>query len=70
MGGVTGSAIADASMEARILGPAMTKRGYDRIFSRSAWFTSLITIAIPPGIGLCYMGIGEVSIGRLFAGVF
>ena len=32
-GRVTGSAIADASMEARILGPAMTKRGYDRAYS-------------------------------------
>ena len=72
MGGVTGSAIADASMEARILGPAMTKRGYDRAYSAVVHgFTSLITIAIPPGIGLVLYGsIGEVSIGRLFAGVF
>jgi len=70
MGGVTGSAIADASMEARILGPAMTKRGYDRAYSAAVHgFTSLITIAIPPGIGLVLYGsIGEVSVGRLFAG--
>ena len=70
MGGVTGSAIADASMEARIIGPAMTKRGYDRAYSAVVHgFTSLITIAIPPGIGLVLYGsIGEVSIGRLFAG--
>ncbi len=70
MGGVTGSAIADASMEARILGPAMTKGGYDRAYSAVVHgFSSLITIAIPPGIGLVLYGsIGEVSIGRLFAG--
>ena len=28
MGGVSGSAVADAAMECRILGPEMTKRGY------------------------------------------
>ena len=30
MGGVSGSAVADAAMEARILGPAMLKNGYTR----------------------------------------
>ena len=29
MGGVSGSAVADASMECRILGPEMTRLGYD-----------------------------------------
>ena len=28
MGGVSGSAVADAAMECRILGPEMTQRGY------------------------------------------
>lgn len=70
MGGVSGSAIADASMQSRILGPEMTRRGYARGYSAGVnGFTALITIAIPPGIGLVLYGsIGEVSIGRLFAG--
>lgn len=70
MGGVCGSAIADAAMEARILGPAMVKRGYTRGFCAALeGFTGLITIAIPPSIGLVLYGsIGEISIGRLFVG--
>ncbi|NLW56641.1 MAG: TRAP transporter large permease [Firmicutes bacterium] len=70
MGGVTGSSIADASMEARILGPTMTEKGYNRGYTAAVHaFSSLITIAIPPGIGLVLYGsIGEVSVGRLFAG--
>lgn len=70
MGGVTGSAIADASMEARILGPDMTRKGYARGYSAGVHgFTALITISIPPSIGMVLYGsIGEVSVGRLFAG--
>jgi tripartite ATP-independent transporter DctM subunit len=70
MGGVSGSAIADASMESRILGPDMTKQGYARGYSAGInGFSALITISIPPSIGLVLYGsIGEVSIGRLFAG--
>ena len=33
MGGVSGSAVADAAMEARILGPAMLKSGFSRGFT-------------------------------------
>ncbi len=69
MGGVSGSAIADASMEARILGPDMIKRGYSRGYTANviSW-TALITATIPPGVGIILYGtIGEVSIGRLFA---
>lgn len=70
MGGVCGSAIADAAMEARLLGPEMVRRGYSRGFCAALeGFSGLITIAIPPSIGLVLYGsIGEVSIGRLFAG--
>ena len=69
MGGVSGSAVADASMEARILGPGMTARGYPKGYSAAViCFTSLITATIPPSLGLILFGfIGEVSIGRLFA---
>ncbi|MBM4331032.1 MAG: TRAP transporter large permease [Deltaproteobacteria bacterium] len=68
MGGVSGSAIADAAMEARILGPDMTKKGYAKGFSASIIaVTAMITAIIPPSIGLILYGsIGEVSIGRLF----
>jgi len=69
MGGVSGSAIADASMQSRILGPEMVQKGYSRGYAAGVnGFTALITVAIPPGIGLVLYGsIGEVSIGRLFA---
>jgi TRAP-type mannitol/chloroaromatic compound transport system permease large subunit len=33
MGGVSGSAVADAAMEARILGPDMIRRGYSKGFT-------------------------------------
>lgn len=64
MGGVSGSAIADASMQSRILGPEMVRKGYARGYAASVnGFTALITVAIPPGIGLVLYGsIGEVSI--------
>src|SRR5690606_36843529 len=67
MGGVTGSAIADSAMQARIMGPEMIRRGYSRGWAAANFaFTALITIAIPPGIGLVLYGcIGHVSIGRL-----
>jgi len=70
MGGVSGSAIADAAMQSRILGEDMTKRGYAKGFSAGIiGYSALIVTAIPPGIGLVLYGsIGEVSIGRLFAG--
>jgi tripartite ATP-independent transporter DctM subunit len=72
MGGVSGSAVADASMEARILGPEMIKRGYPRGYAGGViCLTSLITATIPPSLGLILYGfIGNVSIGKLFvAGV-
>lgn len=69
MGGVSGSAIADAAMEARILAPAMIKQGYSGGFTANctAW-TGLITATIPPGVGIILYGTtGDVSIGRLFS---
>jgi tripartite ATP-independent transporter DctM subunit len=69
MGGVSGSAIADAAMEARILGTEMIKRGFSRGYTTAVTtITACITPIIPPSIGLILYGtIGEVSIGRLFA---
>nr|WP_147634473.1 TRAP transporter large permease subunit [Treponema pectinovorum] len=69
MGGVSGSANADAAMESRVLGPEMIRRGYDRGWSAAinAW-SSMIVCTIPPSMGfIIYGSIGEVSIGRLFA---
>lgn len=69
MGGVSGSANADAAMESRILGPEMVKRGYSRGWSAAVnGLSSLIVATIPPSMGLIIYGsVGEVSIGRLFA---
>ncbi len=72
MGGVSGSANADAAMESRILGPAMVKRGYSRGYAAAVnGVTALITATIPPSMGLIIYGsVGQVSIGRLFAAGF
>lgn len=73
MGGISGSAVADASMEARLLGPGMIRQGgYSPAAAAAVLaFGSIITATIPPSIGLILFGfINEVSIGRLFvAGV-
>lgn len=68
MGGVSGSAVADASMECRILGPEMNRLGYDRGWSAAInGLSGLIVATIPPSMGLIIYGtVGEVSIGRLF----
>ncbi len=70
MGGISGSAVADASMEARLLGPSMLAQGYSKGFTAGVLaFGSIITATIPPSIGLILFGfINEVSIGRLFLG--
>lgn len=68
MGGVSGSAVADAAMEARVLGPQMIEQGYSKGYSAAVIaLSSLITSTIPPSIGLILYGyVGQVSIGRLF----
>ncbi len=68
MGGISGSAVADAAMEARVLGPKMTENGYSKGFSAAVIaLSSLITATIPPSIGLILYGyVGNVSIGKLF----
>jgi tripartite ATP-independent transporter DctM subunit len=69
MGGVSGSATADAAMETRILGPVMMRLGYSKGYICAVnCITALITATIPPSLGLIIFGfVGEVSIGRLFA---
>ena len=70
MGGISGSATADAAMESRIFGPDMKKRGFSSGFTAAILaMGGLITATIPPSIGLILYGVtGEVSIGRLFLG--
>ena len=72
MGGVSGSANADAAMQSRILGPSMKERGYSQGYGAAInGVSSLIVATIPPSMGLIIFGsVGEVSIGRLFLGGF
>lgn len=72
MGGVSGSCIADAAMQTRILGAEMLKRGFSKGYAAGVLsFGSLMTPIIPPGIGFILYGtVGQVSIGRLFAAGF
>lgn len=68
MGGLSGSNIADASMQSKILVPSMVEKGYSRSFATVLTATSsLITPIIPPGIALIMYGfVGNISIGQLF----
>lgn len=70
--GVSGSATADAAMQARVLGLPMVARGYPKAFSAVVIaFGSLITATIPPSILMILYGfVGNVSIGKLFVAVF
>jgi TRAP-type C4-dicarboxylate transport system permease large subunit len=69
MSGVSGSSIADAAMNTRLLGFEMLKRGFSRGYAAGVLsYGSLLAPIIPPGIGFILYGtVGQVSIGRLFA---
>lgn len=68
MGGLSGSNLADAAMEAKMLVPEMEKKGFSKEFSTVVTATSaMITPLIPPGIAMIIYGsIANVSIGKLF----
>jgi len=68
LGGVAGSANADAAMQSKILVPEMSRRGYDVALSSAITASSsIISVIIPPGIGLILYGfMGDVSVGKLF----
>ena len=70
MGGISGSANADAAMQSKILVPEMTKRGYNRGFSTAITAaSSAIAPVIPPGINLIiYALIARVSVAKMFIG--
>lgn len=68
MGGISGSAVADAAMQSRVLGGPMVGEGYSKGFTAALLSVGgLITATIPPSLGLILYGfLGGVSIGRLF----
>jgi tripartite ATP-independent transporter DctM subunit len=69
MGGISGSANADAAMQSKILVPEMEARGYSRAFSSAITAaSSAISPVIPPGITMIiYALIAQVSVGKMFA---
>ena len=68
MGGLSGSNIADAAMQSKMLVPEMEKKGFSKEFSSVVTAaSSMITPLIPPGIAMILYGcIADVSIGKLF----
>lgn len=68
MGGLSGSANADAAMDAKTVVPQMIKNGYSKGFSSVVTAAgSVITPIIPPGIILIlYSLMADVSVARMF----
>ena len=68
MGGLSGSGLADAAMQSKMLVPEMERKGFSKPFSTVVTATSaMITPLIPPGIAMIIYGsIANVSIGKLF----
>lgn len=68
MGGLSGSNLADAAMQAKMLVPEMEEKGFSKEFSTVVTAaSSMITPLIPPGIAMILYGcIADVSIGKLF----
>jgi len=68
MGGLCGSNLADAAMEAKMLVPEMERRGIPKAFGTVIVATSaIITPLIPPGIAMIIYGsVTNTSIGKLF----
>lgn len=68
MGGVSGSANADAAMQSKMLVPEMEKNGYSKEFSSAITAaSSSVTPVIPPGINLIIYGIiASVSVNKMF----
>ena len=70
MGGLSGSSLADAAMQSKVLVPEMEKLGYDRAFSAAVTASSsVITPIIPPGIILImFATAANVSVQKMFFG--
>lgn len=70
MGGMSGSANADAAVDAKILVPIMRRNGYSNGFASALSVASgAIAPILPPSIGLIVYGtLADVSISALFIG--
>ena len=70
MGGISGSANADAAMQSKMLVPEIEKRGYGSSFSTAITAaSSAIAPVIPPGINLIiYALIAQASVAQMFIG--
>lgn len=68
MGGLSGSSLADAAMEAKMLVPSMEAHGFSKAFSSVITAASgMVVPLIPPGTGLIiYACINNISVGQLF----
>ena len=68
MGGLSGSSLADAAMEAKMLVPPMEKEGFSKAFAAVITGASgMVVPLIPPGTGLIiYACINNISVGKLF----
>ena len=68
MGGLSGSSLADAAMQSKMLVPEMERKGFSKPFASVVTaFSSLITPLIPPGLAMIVYGTtAGLSIGRLF----
>jgi tripartite ATP-independent transporter DctM subunit len=70
IGGMSGSANADAAIDAKVLVPIMRRQGYPNGFASALSAASgAISPILPPSIGLIMYGVlANVSIGALFIG--
>lgn len=68
MGGISGSANADAAMQSKILVPEMLKKGFSKPFSAAVTAaSSAVSPVIPPGTNLIlYALIANVPVGDMF----
>ncbi|ABR47188.1 TRAP dicarboxylate transporter, DctM subunit [Alkaliphilus metalliredigens QYMF] len=72
MGGISGSANADAAMQSKILVPEMVKKGFSKPFSAAITAaSSAISPVIPPGTNLIlYALIANVPVGNMFLAAY
>jgi len=72
MGGISGSANADAAMQSKILVPEMKKKGFSAPFAAAITAaSSAISPVIPPGTNLIlYAIIANVSVGSMFLAAY
>jgi len=72
MGGISGSANADAAMQSKILVPEMKKKGFSAPFSAAITAaSSSVSPVIPPGTNLIlYAIIANVSVGAMFLAAY